>query len=394
MESIFTYILLICCFCFIGAVLLFDFSDLHHRATRTQDAYLKLNTLQEIQFLDVEDHPKTQTVVVKREFPLNNSIQFDHINVPHPSSKTYIDNYRKIVDDMYNGRRPLRRVIYKPANSGFGNRFLCMTHAMFLAMVTDRAFEVCDWPAMAEYIQFTIPVRSTNCKETLTADYTTYHDSTPLEHPTPSTLYATFHTTDVYYDTCLRIMDFFMHVPFMQPTLKAMGIFEQPYSHTKIEAIRHMMLSQIVKPVDPLQRMINDAALTLPRGNYLGLQLRTGNKASFIKGRSKPLLDGEAIEQMLKKMELLSRNYGQPIKWFVVSDSNELKKILKEKYPNYIVTYNAAIDHIGTSSLKEVSQASYDAIIEAYLLARCHVVVCTAGSTFGTWARMVGGIED
>ena len=74
----------------------------------------------------------------------------------------------------------------------------------------------------------------------------------------------------------------------------------------------------------------------------------------------------------------LITNKHKGIKWFISSDLESIADILREKYPNKIVTGNGVIGHILRN------KDSYQrAILDHELLSRCDELIITGGSTFG-----------
>jgi hypothetical protein len=169
----------------------------------------------------------------------------------------------------------------------------------------------------------------------------------------------------------------------------------------------HSNLSTIIKPGDELQTMIDKQLQWFPHGIKYGMHIRRGacSKDSEDIGCHGKDENGNikkayfAQDSALEKFVKIVENTDGPI--FLASDSHEIKKMFKDRFPDKILT----LEHDIVLTYKCDTLKNYDVTreqrlacyIDWFLLSKCKELYITAGnqdltdlSTFGYSAGAYG----
>jgi len=127
----------------------------------------------------------------------------------------------------------------------------------------------------------------------------------------------------------------------------------------------------------------------LVRNKYAVIHIRTGDLF---------LVDGKSLPQWYLNKIIRAINMAiKPGKRYVVlSDSNELKIILKKTYPQFYV-YFTALEHLGGESFKGKQNGVKNAMLDFYVMSFSNSIlsISTFGWTsgFSDWCRKIYGIS-
>lgn len=142
----------------------------------------------------------------------------------------------------------------------------------------------------------------------------------------------------------------------------------------------HPLISQIVKPTDYMQDMINQHAHLL-EGVTAAVHIRRGSH-SRDSTQFKDLKDKSFFhcsDKGLAKFQKVIEN--TPGKVYVASDSNEIKELLKQKYGDKIRTLDTefAITAVQDATTTQTAKNLQNAYLEWFLLSMCPTVYVTGG---------------
>ena len=166
------------------------------------------------------------------------------------------------------------------------------------------------------------------------------------------------------------------------------GIVES-LSSSALENYHELMQFLYIDILHPLP-VITDSVATIKKDlmwnhySYFGLHIRSGllegnvGWGRFLEPRDVDYF----IVQVTKYTERLERR-NKKVKWLVLSDSDRVKKKVKEAAKDRYTSLNCTVNHSKDAN-REGLKCS---IIENYLLSDCYMLFLTARSTFGYLAK-------
>ena len=145
--------------------------------------------------------------------------------------------------------------------------------------------------------------------------------------------------------------------------------------------------------IRPKQNMLNyvDATLNkigLARNKYAVIHIRTGDLF---------LVDGKRLPQwhLNKIINSINMAINPGRRYVILSDSNELKIILKKTYPQFYV-YFTELEHLGGESFKGKLNGVENAMLDFYLMSFSNSILSISTfewkSGFSDWCRKIYGI--
>ena len=145
------------------------------------------------------------------------------------------------------------------------------------------------------------------------------------------------------------------------------------------------LLNKLWKPRDYIQKQIDYYLNNKFKSNYvIGIQFRTYflKEQGMFNEKVQSLID--CAIQIEKRHQIIENKINKEnIKWFILSDDENLIKNLKQKYNDKIIIAKGTIGHVETNS------NSYErAILDNELLSKCNDIILTRYSTFGFVASM------
>ena len=188
---------------------------------------------------------------------------------------------------------------------------------------------VCDWPVVYDFIQFPmeIPVYSSSgifssvswySLELPKAAYYKFGPACPgFPQFTNHTLSQLFPSDDVIIETNCMLIPYLNKNPSLRPYYELMGLraYKNDIEKKKL-FVHHQLLHYFVVPSKLLNQYYSRIWNQFPKGSYLGLQLRTGDKADFSNHSKKPFMSDEVLESLIQEAIRLSSTYPPPIRWY------------------------------------------------------------------------------
>ncbi|KAK8792875.1 hypothetical protein WA158_005039 [Blastocystis sp. Blastoise] len=349
------------------------------RLRETQMETISLNTI-------IQDNKTTEEKCYDHyNKRLDNLKSIDMNKIQDISSEAFREHF--LPEDFDMSTQHDRIVLFKIQNYGFGNKMLCLSNALFLATMVHRNLTICGWPAARKYFKFHSSIRIIKTcpkieKSSVFTDYTelltnnTKLLATKLEEPF------------LYIDTCRPILEPILnHNSFSS----SFHLFDHHHvsKYNQKDNYRRYVFTNLIIPSKSLIRKLCPIKHQYEYDNLMGLQIRTGDQSDFNTFDNTTFLVGNTYKELLRRVIIINDGIIYPLKWFVVSDSSSMKKTMKEKLGDLMLSYDSVIVHSGTSSLTEVNDGNYDALIELYLLGLCKFIIATPRSTFGVFAKVL-----
>jgi hypothetical protein len=145
----------------------------------------------------------------------------------------------------------------------------------------------------------------------------------------------------------------------------------------------YTVLNEILIPKQDIQAAVDSFTQKHFKSNYvIGMHMRSIflsqelNTASFV----------ECVLQLHEHVTFAMKIPDEKILWFVATDDESLAQMIRNHYPNRVIT---AVGSIGDAT--ENGGFYRRAILDSELLSRCDDLVITGGSTFGLLAAMRAG---
>ena len=135
-------------------------------------------------------------------------------------------------------------------------------------------------------------------------------------------------------------------------------------------------LGNIFKPVQELQDIIDSIRSSYAK-NTIGLHIRRTDNLVAIKN--------SPIEKFYKFIDDEIKKDNE-VKFFLATDSQEVKELLKKKYPQRILFYNSTLNRNSLQGMK-------DAVVELYCLGYTSKILGSQGSTYTNLASRLFNIE-
>ena len=332
-----------------------------------------------------------------------------------------MDTYRLTIHDrIVSGQLPLRLSVNTlDGYNGYGNKLYSMLTTFVVAILTDCAFVIREWPWIALYIKepfnLTFGYNSSGLRERgESVNYTWIKDVQPwttvknlsallnYQLPDESSLAgdaANNVTTRVYKYEYLNAH--FMTIcasPRYYEKLYAYGLVERATiddafdkvrakeggggvsNGTKLESMLRVgfevggnLLRNHWQIKDHISERTERAYRRFFAGNYvIGMQMRK----FFMNNESDLRVFFDCALAVTDKQQ----EDGRQVKWFVASDDMYYVNELNVKYPGRIIFHNETlVDHAETI------------MADIELLSRCDELIVTGGSTFGFVAAMITG---
>ena len=85
-----------------------------------------------------------------------------------------------------------------------------------------------------------------------------------------------------------------------------------------------------------------------------------------------------------KQFIIENQRFNTSFKWFIATDSDQIRKFLFENYKEKAFTSNGTLAHTSLGAEDGFRRA----VLDVELLSRCNEIIVTSGSTFGWLAAM------
>ena len=313
--------------------------------------------------------------------------------------------YKIIHENIMMGlSKPIKLSVNGPTQTGYANKLYSVITSLVVAVLTDSAFLV-RWENIDSYIREPF-YKSFHNFSNENNEFNIDYDSESVL--TVNAKYPTIKIKDIDNLTKTRIDDKFnrfvcksIYLTFFEicsnpdyEKLYQYGLVSYETKNKAFEVTQNMgnysdkdkkhyifkvpyevggnLLNKVWVPKDFIMNKINYYVNNVFKDYFvIGIQIRN----QFIDFNKDFKLFIECAQQI--ESNLITNKY-KGIKWFISSDLESIADILREKYPNKIVTGDGVIGHI--SKNKDSYQR---AILDHELLSRCDELIITGGSTFG-----------
>jgi hypothetical protein len=130
-----------------------------------------------------------------------------------------------------------------------------------------------------------------------------------------------------------------------------------------------------VRPPDPVQKVIAEIKSMIGNTTLIGIQLRATEQYS---------ISLAVFDSFLRCATQAAKPYPNSL-FFIASDSNRVRKMVKKKFGNRILDFDYLINRYKLT-------ASQYALFDLYMLSECKELILTPYSTFGTVSASISGV--
>ena len=159
---------------------------------------------------------------------------------------------------------------------------------------------------------------------------------------------------------------------------------------------RRIVASKI-QPNEVLQEAIQGTMteLGLERGGYRVIHIRTGDRYLLNNARLDANLINKVVSTINKNVAKLS-----PFKYLILSDNNELKKVLANIYNDkekFVIQLGKSITHLGEGAVKD-DESVKNTLVDFFLLAQSNAIISMSPylheSSFSKYCGILFGIPN
>lgn len=288
------------------------------------------------------------------------------------------EEYTQLHDDILNNRKPPKYLIYscggnKYGCGGYGNRLGAITSLFYVAVITGRAFLI-DWNSTVPITDYLQPKNiqwnyPTSKLKHLKRNYHYWgkgeHEKVIKESQRSAETYDVFREwiegTDLnkYFDSPVEVVtslwyfaSSFREYKFAGRMADKLGVNARGHRFSLVGCAFDFLFERtpnFEKTLSAARESLH-FKVDVPR---IGIHIRMGDSSLLSKSWDQRTTNSESLFMCAKMLEseIIKSNkkiHREDIKWFLATDSTEVKKYALRTYPNKVVSLAVKVEHINT----------------------------------------------
>lgn len=288
------------------------------------------------------------------------------------------EEYTQLHDDILNNRKPPKYLIYscggnKYGCGGYGNRLGAITSLFYVAVITGRAFLI-DWNSTVPITDYLQPKNiqwnyPTSKLKNLKRNYHYWgkgeHEKVIKESQRSAETYDVFRewiegtNLNKYFDSPVEVVtslwyfaSSFREYKFAGRMADKLGVNARGHRFSLVGCAFDFLFERtpsFEKTLSAARESLHFKA-DVPR---IGIHIRMGDSSLLSKSWDQRTTNPESLFMCAKMLEseIIKSNkkiHREDIKWFLATDSTEVKKYALRTYPNKVVSLAVKVEHINT----------------------------------------------